>query len=427
MTEKTVVLHGVPPWAPSGYGVQMALLAEGLRAAGYNVILSIYGGFIMEGRYWNDFQILSCGGTSKGVGRIAYNYERAKADVLITVCDLWPLDAREFKGLNVISWLPVDTSNRIGMPDRIQLAAARELCSSFRPVAMSRHGQQLLEAEGFAAYLVPHMVAGNYKTGDRHSWRAENGISPSAFLVSTVGVNGDFPCRKGFPELLAAWQPFAEAHPSARLYMHTQQSPGVEGVDLIEIAKSLGIRNSVGWPDQLKRLSDLHSADYMAGMYRASDAAVFASLGEGFCVPALEAMACGTPVIASAGSALVDRVTPETGVLVATQPAWSKLHQAWWHLPLVPAINAALEDMFLRARTMRRAAKLAAAPYRAAEVIPAWCAILETGLGEVSTRTRPPRPQRGGLVSFQPDMPRHPLELEHVAGGFVLVPVPLIP
>lgn len=358
------------------------------------MVISSYGGFLLEGEYWRGFPLIGCGGSSKGVGRISHNYRRAgelygqaAADLMITVCDLWPLDAREFAGLKVLSWLPVDTSSRLGMPDRIQLAAAANKCARFEPVAMSRHGAALIAAElGRKPAMIPHMVAADYRPGSRTEWRHEQGISTDAFLVSTVGVNGDYPCRKGFPELLAAWQVFCEAHPTldARLYMHTQISPGVEGVDLMEIARSLGLRRQVGWPDQEMRLADLHGPSYMAGMYRASDATVFASLGEGFCVPAAESMACGTPVIAARGSALTDRVidvrlTGEgTGWLCDTQPSWSKLHNAWWHVPLVRALAECLEAAYAARedRGLRRRCKIASAGYRPGEIIPQWSAAI---------------------------------------------------
>ena len=371
-----VMIHGVPPWAPSGYGQQCALLAKGLRDAGVDVVISSYGGFIRE-EPWEGIPVLACGGSAKGVGRIAYNYRRAGADVMITVCDLWPLDAREFEGLNVVSWLPVDCSP-LGMPDQIQLRAADKLCATFWPVAMSGHGQRMLEPHGFSAPVIPHMVAPEYKTGDRWSWRRSNGISDSAFLVATVGVNGDYPCRKGFPELLAAWQVFSDRHPDARLYMHALISPGTEGVDLMEICKSLGLRDSVGFPDQLKRMSDELGADYMAGMYRASDLLVMPSLGEGFSVPCIEANACGTPVLATAGSALSDRVSNGiNGWLVQAQPSWNKLHQAWWHVPLVSSLVSGLELAYGQARGMRRESKLAAAGYRPEVVMPMWLDLLK--------------------------------------------------
>lgn len=365
-----VMIHTVPPWAPSGYGVQAALLARGLRDAGHEITLSVYGGFIRE-EPWEGMALLSCGGTTKGVGRIAFNYRRAKAEAMITVCDLWPLDAREFDGMRVLSWMPVDCAP-LSMLDQLQLEAARKTCETFVPVAMSKHGQTMMAEQGFSSRVIPHMVDSVYRPGDRAAWRGENGIPADAFLVSTVGVNGDYPCRKGFPELLAAFQVFGERHPEAKLYMHTQISPGVEGVDLMQIAKSLGLRGQVGFPDQLMRLSDLHGPEYMAAMMRASDVMAFPSYGEGFCVPAAEALACGTPLIVTNGSAVRERVSADTGWLCATQPAWQKLHNAWWHAPLVADLVRCLEKAHRDARLLRRAAAVAGEAYRPERVIPLW-------------------------------------------------------
>ena len=64
----------------------------------------------------------------------------------------------------------------------------------------------------------------------------------------------------------------------------------------------------VSW---LGRIED----DELAAAYRGARCLVFPSLYEGFGIPALEAMACGTPVVASAGGA-VEEVTGGAAVLV---------------------------------------------------------------------------------------------------------------
>jgi glycosyltransferase involved in cell wall biosynthesis len=55
--------------------------------------------------------------------------------------------------------------------------------------------------------------------------------------------------------------------------------------------------------------------DELAAVYRGARCLVFPSLYEGFGIPVLEAMACGTPVVTSAGSAM-EEVVGDAGVLV---------------------------------------------------------------------------------------------------------------
>ena len=66
--------------------------------------------------------------------------------------------------------------------------------------------------------------------------------------------------------------------------------------------------NHVTW---LGRIDD----DELAAAYRGARSLVFPSLYEGFGIPALEAMACGTPVVTSAGSAM-EEVVGDAAVLV---------------------------------------------------------------------------------------------------------------
>jgi glycosyltransferase involved in cell wall biosynthesis len=69
-----------------------------------------------------------------------------------------------------------------------------------------------------------------------------------------------------------------------------------------------GAGRHVSW---LGRIGD----EELAAAYRGARCLVFPSLYEGFGIPALEAMACGTPVVTSAGSAMAE-VTGDAAVLV---------------------------------------------------------------------------------------------------------------
>jgi glycosyltransferase involved in cell wall biosynthesis len=127
------------------------------------------------------------------------------------------------------------------------------------------------------------------------------------------------------------------------------------------------------------RLSDLHTQEYMAGMMRASDIGSFAGYAEGFCVPAEEFKACGTPIVATRAGALAER---EAAWWCESQPFWSKLHNRWWRMPLVSSLVQCYEQAYREARKPgdagpRKLAAKSASRYRAEHVIPMWDAVLQ--------------------------------------------------
>ena len=75
-----------------------------------------------------------------------------------------------------------------------------------------------------------------------------------------------------------------------------------------------------GWaesPDapELLHIDDFLPEQELAALYRASDVAVFPYRAEGFCVPILEAMACGTPSVVPDFGACLDFCSAETSWL----------------------------------------------------------------------------------------------------------------
>jgi glycosyltransferase involved in cell wall biosynthesis len=118
---------------------------------------------------------------------------------------------------------------------------------------------------------------------------------------------GNFLPHKNLPRLLGAWA----ALPAALRATHCLALAGGDGQRreaLAARAKALGIDDSVVFPG-------LVADTDLPALYSAAAVVVLPSLEEGFGLPALEAMACGAPVITSRRGALPELVG-DAGLLV---------------------------------------------------------------------------------------------------------------
>ncbi|HEX2914879.1 MAG TPA: glycosyltransferase family 1 protein [Chloroflexia bacterium] len=114
--------------------------------------------------------------------------------------------------------------------------------------------------------------------------------------------------RKNLRRLLAAFKLVTEACPQARLIkVGAARFQGERQALLAEIEK-LGLAGKVHFFDQV-------SDEDLVYFYNLASVFVFPSLYEGFGLPPLEAMACGTPVVCSSAAALPE-VVGEAALLV---------------------------------------------------------------------------------------------------------------
>ena len=208
----------------------------------------------------------------------------------------------------------------------------------------------LLAAEGVITTHVPPTVARTFRFRVAQLARARSVITVSEATKATLvrytsvrsdriavvpyGVNSTFRCAADRIAPLRASNGLAEAsavvlqvasggrykNTGVLLHAFAELRSRLEGVALVrigapfypdeaELARTLGIR------DAIKHLGRIDDDRVLAEWYNAVDVLVFPSSWEGFGWPPLEAMACGTPVVASNIPAVAE-VVGDAGVLV---------------------------------------------------------------------------------------------------------------
>jgi len=169
--------------------------------------------------------------------------------------------------------------------------------------------------------------------------RATYGL-PDRFILSV----GTLEPRKNLPVALAAYREIRARGLPHRLVLAGPR--GWLGEGLENRLRELGLEGEVDFPGYVA------DADLPA-LYSAADAFAFPSLYEGFGLPPLEAMACGTPVIASEVSAIPE-VVGDAGLLVRPDDV-----SAW--AAAISRVVEAAEDGGLNLRSTMRAKGLARA------------------------------------------------------------------
>jgi FkbM family methyltransferase len=347
---KRVLWYSNAPYAPTGYGNQTGLVCAYLPQFGHPMaVLANYG---LQGTK------LEIGGVKiypQGRDGLSNDIVQAmaddwEADVILTLYDAWPLNFKTLPGHHTpwVAWVPIDH-------ETVQPPLVESLRRADGVVAYSKHGQAALQAAGFDAAYIPHGVeTKTFNPGSQNKARAAIGFPEDVFMVGMVAANKGYPSRKCLPEALMAFRQFHEEYPNALLYLHTRTDES-NGVDIDEIIKSLGLERAVLLCDQFQ-LQLGYPAPYMVDLYRAFDCLLNPSRGEGFGIPILESLACGTPVIATDTTAMSELVgfdTPgkapgystngQCGWLVEGEPFWSS-QGAWQRVPRVDEITRALAE-----------------------------------------------------------------------------------
>jgi glycosyltransferase involved in cell wall biosynthesis len=146
--------------------------------------------------------------------------------------------------------------------------------------------------------VVPLGVAERYKPVDPGRWESRLGPRPR---LLHVGHTGFYKNVEGLIRALALLA--TEGQPATLVKVGADFTPAQE-----RLIRELGVIESI---QRLGHISD----EELPCIYSAVDALVTPSFSEGFGLPALEAMACGTPVVASVRGSFPE-VIGDAGVLV---------------------------------------------------------------------------------------------------------------
>jgi glycosyltransferase involved in cell wall biosynthesis len=292
---------------------------------------------------------------------------------IIPLLDLWSLINPLLKDFNVAAWCPVD---HFPVPPGVLRFFER---TEAVPLAMSRFGERQLTGMGLDPVYVPLSVDTRvYKPTPSLSHPAHGdlpartlmGVPEDAFVVGMVAMNKDANDRKGFNEAFASFGAFWREHNDAVLYCHSDWKGMGTSFDLKELATHCGIPpHAIVFPDTYAYQTGFTS-EMMAAAYTGMDVLLAPSHGEGFCVPLIEAQACGTPVIVTDFSAqpelMLDRVT---GWKVLGQQQWDPAQHAFYIVPFINDIVRALEASYRADRAAMAPAAVAFASQYDTEVV----------------------------------------------------------
>lgn len=255
------------------------------------------------------------------------------------------------------------------IPERWVEEIRRRVDEVWTPSAASRAA---FVASGVDPGLV-HVVPNGVEL-DRFHPAGERYPLPAAAATTFLFVGGAV-ARKGIDVLLAAWRSAFTAGDDVRLVIKAFGASGVYK-DQSELAEIHALAADSAAAPVVLLDEDVPFAQ-LPSLYRAADVLVQPYRGEGFCLPALEALACGVPVIVTAGGPTDDfapetaawRVAADASPLApdALPPAYRLTPGGFLLEPRVDALVAALREAAVPAM---RAAKAAGA--RAAAELYSW-------------------------------------------------------
>lgn len=337
------------PWAATGYGVQTAELAPRLKFSGHEVAIMCNYGLGGTNLEWQGIPLFPQGIDAYSNDITPWQLKHWLNDFgdqkgfALTLYDVWVYKSPEFDEVPIASWVPIDHK---GVPQGVKDWFMRTGKGKWA-IAMSKFGEQELLGAGIErerVFYAPHSIGSLWQPTES-TIRIDMNIPADAHLTLINSQNkGNTPARKCFAEMLQGWWNFAQNKEDAYLFLWTEIHGMANGVNLPRLMSAIGID-----PARVRAVPQEH---YRSGIGQAnvvqavsaSDVLLMTSRGEGFGVPAIEAQACGVPVIVTDWTAQTELCG--SGWLVGGQPEWDEFQTGWWKVPNINEITAALEESY---------------------------------------------------------------------------------
>jgi D-inositol-3-phosphate glycosyltransferase len=235
--------------------------------------------------------------------------ELKKLQPLVQIHTYHSLGAVKYQSMSTI---PLIASTRLEVEKAVLKTAERVVATSPQEKA---HMRSLVSHQGHIDIIPCGTDIDHFGSVSQAEGREALGIAPDEKVILYVGR---FDPRKGIETLVrAVGQSKVRGDEKLRLIIgggsRPGESDGRERERIEAIVQELGLASITHFPGRL-------SPDVLPNYYAAADVAVVPSHYEPFGLVAIEAMACGTPVIASDVGGLQFTVVPEqTGLLAPAQ------------------------------------------------------------------------------------------------------------
>jgi glycosyltransferase involved in cell wall biosynthesis len=389
------------PTAPSGFGNVTRFVCAGLAELGHTVSIL---GWQARGTpsAWQGCTVYPVRHDSFGADVLLTYLQKLQPEVLITLADVWWLtfianpSIANFLRTAGIPWAlyyPIDGDMGAG---RLPPSWVRVLETVDLPIAMSRYGRDVTQANGVTPAYIPHGVDTRVFCPPVSKEAAKRALGyDGKFVILSDARNQP---RKLLPRTLEIFRRFASGKDDVLLHLHCDPNdPAAQtpeyAYDLRADIALLGLTDAVRLTAGMTIDAGL-PLDRLAALYQAADVHLLASWGEGFGLPTLQAAATGVVPLASDYTASRELVLGhgEPIRVRAFVPDQFGLRRALIDVDdAVQRLEALYRDRHALAVKARNARRFAEA-YEWGRVVPQWHELLQREVPRLRQKVARPAP-----------------------------------